>query len=203
MLDLGVIKSALDLFQQLLGIIDRSEKAKHDMFNEIFKPLYEQLELVIKEYYALIRQCSTRLSDANPDFMSILNEMETNRAALVLSRNAVVGESFAIANVYGSHAVPVAGKIQALAKRFAEDISNLFNRGNYMFYGDSHSGRRSTAVTGLMQHIRQLAEGGRHDQRDLQSRREIAKKTLEDMEKAWTNVTGSYMEWRLYCVGKI
>jgi hypothetical protein len=41
MLDLGVIKSALDLFQQLLGIIDRSEKAKHDMFNEIFKPLYE------------------------------------------------------------------------------------------------------------------------------------------------------------------
>src|SRR6516164_1124976 len=95
MIEIGVLTSAVELFDKILGIIDRRQKNKKELFANRFKPLYEKLEMVSKEYYAAVQETLAELEKPQPEYSSIRDNLVRRRAGLVLVRNGVLGQAFA------------------------------------------------------------------------------------------------------------
>ena len=46
MIEIGVLKTAVDLFDKVLNIIDRQSKNRRELFKDAIEPLYSRLELI-------------------------------------------------------------------------------------------------------------------------------------------------------------
>jgi hypothetical protein len=96
MLSIAVMKSAVGLFKDLVGMVNERRKHYREAFERICTPLYEKLELVAKEYHGIFAYISAALSKKNPDLQSIQSEVTSRRNDLVIVRDGIVGKSFAI-----------------------------------------------------------------------------------------------------------
>src|SRR5690349_16558786 len=71
------------------------------MFERTFKPLYERLELVAKEYHRAVEHANLRLQQDEPKLESIINQLQAQRADLIITRNGIVGEALGFVKRYG------------------------------------------------------------------------------------------------------
>lgn len=74
MIEFAALKSVVDLFKQLINISDGRAKVKRDSFERTFKPLYERIEIVAKEYYGAVSKTASQLNKPSPDYTVILQE---------------------------------------------------------------------------------------------------------------------------------
>lgn len=100
MLDLNVVKSIVALFKGVIDIIEGRTKVRRDSFDRTFKPLYDRMEVVAKEYYAAVSRASLLLTKSAPQYSDILDELEASRAAIIIARNGVLGEATAFHGRY-------------------------------------------------------------------------------------------------------
>jgi hypothetical protein len=132
MIDLAMAKSVVDLFKELLGFLDRKNQNRRDVFNNAYKPLYERLDAVVKEYYAAMREVLKHLEENEPDLRGAIRELEDRRASLVLARDGILGEASAFfehrrSRAEFSTALIGAGKeLEAKSLAFAESILIYF-----------------------------------------------------------------------------
>jgi hypothetical protein len=87
------VKTLVDLFKTGLGLIDRAKKDKQKKFNDVYKPLYLELEKIANRYHKIIQEAVHRLSKDKPDFDTIIREIKEGRDQLVFIRYAVIGKS--------------------------------------------------------------------------------------------------------------
>jgi hypothetical protein len=92
MLDVGVIKSVIDLFNSLLALIDRGAKERRDAFERTIKPLYGDLQRITNEYYQIIEHARVALEETDPDLSSIVRDVKSKRADMIMARNEIIGQ---------------------------------------------------------------------------------------------------------------
>ena len=195
-----VVKLVVDLVKELLGFIDRGKKEKHEMFERVCKPLYDRLELVAKEYHEIVQKAARRLDENEPDFDSIVKEIEDGRAQLIILRNGVIGESEGFLKRYVS--VQEKDDFARLTYAFAYHIYGYFRDSERLFYDEE-----GTMATGLISDILSCKDTIQDPESakrldfylSLDSLRERSKKTLTDLERKWRELSKSYTDLKLYC----
>jgi hypothetical protein len=129
MIELATIKAVVDLFKDLVGLVKQREQDKREAFERTCKPLYDRLEIVFKQYYAMVATTARQLDKPKPNFEAVLREMKKQRDAVVIARNGILGEAEALLNIDGDPAregVMKARSFERLVRAFASDIVALF-----------------------------------------------------------------------------
>jgi hypothetical protein len=207
MLEIAMLKSLVDLFKELLNIVDRGAKNRRETFEKTFKPLYERLEPVAKEYYMIIHQAAHQLEQPDPDFNSIVAEVEARRAGLIIVRNGVLGEADAFTErFFGSNAeaeMLKRGQFAELAYEFAKSVSEYFLTTELAF------AREESVMTGFIIDLGILVkekrgEAHREEWEPTYSvgRKRVlddAKRALKNLESDWTTVSEKYARLKIYC----
>jgi hypothetical protein len=226
-IELAVVKSVVDLFKELLSFIDRAEKNRREMFDRTFKPLYERMEAVAKEYHSALAGAALALQAPEPDLQSILKEFEQKRAELIIARNGVVGESKTFQNEFKypwdeERLLDKKGRQQKLAFQFVKSITDYFEVAHDQTFegelwphpdeltsvftdqGWSVSKRSPSMHTALADDIRlclRLRERLPQEvwDEDLNHLRECSKRLSNLLEERWSELSMRFTELRLYC----
>ena len=199
------------------------------MFERTFKPLYERLEVVAKEYHGIVQHALSRLQHNNPDLEFISNQMQAKRAALVIARNGVIGEAFAFTHHYGVLGprasllsfcpVESTGEFEKLVLEFAHSVTVYFQCANEYLEGDHSRDKLNWLATKLelvaqasatsyisrlgddMKLAFRLRRRGTQDSHDedLRSIRYKAAWTLRELENNWETVSMRFAALRLFC----
>jgi hypothetical protein len=200
-IDIQIAKSIVDLFKAVIDIADGRTKAKRDSFNRTFKPLYERMEAIAKEYYAALSKTALQLSQPNPDYSSILDELEAKRATIIIARNGILGEALAFKKGYEpeqSRKVVNEDRLAQLAYIFATSIHD------YFYLGERDLERDQSAMTGLVYNLQVLSGRFRYADRyrksvTLDTAREYAAIAVATRERCWTDVAKAYTDLKLFC----
>src|SRR5580704_14760551 len=130
MLELETFRSVVGLFKEVVGLIDQRNKNKRELFERTCKPLYDRLELIVKDYYAALAVATSELDKSQPVLRGILRDMNDRRSALIIARNGIMGEAEALVGHYVSPleaaSIRRRPKLDELIRAFALDVLGLF-----------------------------------------------------------------------------
>jgi hypothetical protein len=203
MIEVATLKSIVDLFKQLLSIVNGRAKARRDSFDRTFKPLYDRMEIVAKDYYAAVSKTASQLNDPSPDYRKILKELEASRAAIAIARNGVLGESQAFLNKYGARSdrTLTGDRLNKLAYNFANNLCHYFYDSERAF---AFAPEGTTRMTGLLISLKDLSERPQNKKfyRAIASdAQRQANRAVVSLEHCWTEVSKAYAELKLVCGG--
>jgi hypothetical protein len=164
------------------------------------------LQPIAEKYYDIVKKASDGLASKTPNFHSIISEMETQRSALIIARNGILGATAAFKyDSFGPPPEPPAEKIrnefEELIYRFAESIWNYF-------YQESQLVRvpKSTRMINLIMSMHGAADVleapriRREEKLNILTKvRQFAQNDLEKLENNWIIVSERYMHLKLYC----
>jgi hypothetical protein len=208
MIEMATVKSIVDLFKDLLSVIDRRNEDRRRVFEQTCAPLYERMEIVAKEYHAIIHEAVARLEAVDPDGGSILDDVQKKRAALIIARNGVVGEARAFVKRYGdepSREILKKGRFEQFAFAFATSVSSYFIDIDHLL-----EGKFPSLMTGLINELKRLAQlqqkaansiSAARISYTLNHSREVARSVSKELEIKWTEVAKRYTELKLDCLG--
>jgi hypothetical protein len=213
MIDLAILKSVVDLFNKSLNIIDGRAKIKREHFERMFKPLYERMETIAKEYHAAVSRTASQLGVPDPDYSAILDELKSSRSRIVIARNGIIGEASAFKDKFQTGeptAVLNEDKLAKLAFHFAESVYDYFDKSEEAF------AREETVMTGLLISLAVLSEPRRDERKydpdddpnyegdpyayvTLGRARREAQYAVGILENRWTDVSKAYADLKLFC----
>jgi hypothetical protein len=193
------VKTLVDLFKTGLGLIDRAKKDKQKKFNDVYKPLYLELEKIANRYHKIIQEAVHRLSKDKPDFDTIIREIKEGRDQLVFIRYAVIGKSRSLLERYdpvrkphARRASPAVDKFAQSVYEFAKNISTFFLVCERAAYNDHF-----TIAQGLIIDIQNYQNIRRKSRKDLDTLRKKAQETLTNLELQWLELSQSYAKVEL------
>jgi hypothetical protein len=218
MIELASLKSLVDLFKELLAIREDRRQDKRKVFDRVCKPLYEQLEPIAKEYYAIVSECASKLEDSKPDYFAIAKRVSERRAAIVIGRNGILGacdsQSERSTNFYKKPRFrlrPLApnSTFDELLDEFIYSIYRYFYEEKEHILGqeeDTFEYRKkletSSRTTDLIMTLKSAAVecvDVRYAPKLLISVRYFTNSALEELEDYWTRVSRRYTELKTFC----
>jgi hypothetical protein len=127
MIEIATIKSLIEIFKNLLGLIETTKKAKKDLFQNIASPLMERLEPLATEYYQYLYDAVMKLKEDKPDLDEVVNSLRQRRSAIIIARNGILGEAEAFMKKRnGLLDKKARGTLDQLLFNFASAIRMLF-----------------------------------------------------------------------------
>jgi hypothetical protein len=190
MFDIALANSVLDLFGKLLGYVDREAKNRREVFERTCLPLFEQLEILAKEYYAAIHKASLQLAKPNPDLRAIADELEAERGAIIIAREGILGRAAAFGYHYGHYFASgkADGAVDPL-RGFAEAVTNYF----YVEHGTGLTG--ITTLSAMIQFY--LDFDSDVTENELMEVRDVSRRILQDLEARWKEIAKRFERVRL------
>jgi hypothetical protein len=227
MIELATIRSVLSLLKDLLFFVERGKKRKRETFDRICKPLYERLEVVANDYYAGVSQATQALSKPRPNLKEIAQDLRTKRAALIIARDAVVGEAQAAYALdlpsypptFGLSQLIVPGGVRSLARArnggppnnirgefrkasfyFSESILQYFFGVRYVFehYDPGPYGSGMSFLIDVISEIEDMSRKRRSiTKAELALLRKLSRELCRSLEDRWREVARNYANCRL------
>ena len=65
-----MFNSILSLIDRIINLLDRRAKSRRDLFNEIVKPVFNEMEKVVEQYFLSLCRCQAMVEQANRDDLS-------------------------------------------------------------------------------------------------------------------------------------
>jgi hypothetical protein len=194
MIELATLNSVVSLFKELIGIIKDRREEERKTFDRVCKPLYEQLGPLAKEYYSIVQDCATRLTEEEVNFEHIANVATARRAAIVLARNGVLGF------VHPYFDLPTSGnEFDRLMNGFARAVVTYFyNEGETLSEEQYVLTSRGTELITYYRSIGRTIRAT--DSRvDVERMKAHTSRALKELETNWIKVSEKYADLKIYC----
>lgn len=210
MIELETVKSAVDLFKELVGFINNKRKGRHKILEHTCKLLHERLEPIVNEYYLIINEAEVRVAQQQPALAEIFDDVAQRRSLFIMARNGILGEAQALKEHHSaillsekSNSSPRTttpkGLFETLVYEYAISIETYFGRGKVM--ADMTESVLSKIVDEAIYVPKPKTEADRISQRqaNLASLRHTLKRTLKELEERWLETSRCYTALKLYC----
>lgn len=215
MIEIATLRSAVGLFKDFLLILARNDENKRDLFSKTIQPLYKELEKLAREYYHMLSSARYQLDDGRISLSKILKELQEKRGNIVIGRNGLLGEAFALQKYYSGIEERYKGPLEVSAVKFARSVLVYFHGVSASFHlgadegvldlmigitGDPAEGRIMSLATRLGVMISQAKDDGRDSAKDREDLIYFTERTLAQLESNWLAISASYNELRMLCV---
>lgn len=201
MIEIGGIKSSIDLLDQLMRMIRQGRQDKREAFDRICKPLFEKLEPIVQEYFAIANDALRDLENG-AEVRDVIRGMMKRRANLLIARDRLIGNARAFSELLPRDgANPFESRILA----FGASVSALFFEIDQWFnYSEPLTDLQTFRIDlerveqGNMSKFDAMAAAEERQKALLLRWREISQlyTTLEMLRDAWPQARPWWRFWR-------
>jgi hypothetical protein len=200
MLDPATVAIIVPLFKEIIEFFKGRGAKRRDMFERTFKPLYEALEPVAKDYHGIVRKAALQLEKRNPDLVSIVHEVQAERAGLIMARQGLLGEADAFIKDFGNNnertskafeRIRRKGELEGLALAFAQAIVAYFCSEEF---GGHAREPHLTKMSGLVRLVEDAIASGHSENLERQ-----AQYLCRHLEETWRTVGERYASLKWFC----
>ena len=209
MLDIAMVKGAIDLVKELGGFIEWTGKRRRTQFEKIIEPLFQRLEVIAKEYYATVAQVRQQIGAKDADLVAIFKAASEKRALLVIARNGILGETQALRGSIPKNAQTPSQAIDPFDEQLAKFVENI-----HLYFINpvaSPSGyqddpatlffrKRFSLLTALLQELRISKSGDLNNSAGQRLRAKLAPmvaEKLQHLENQWTEIASSFAKLKM------
>ena len=186
--EIAVISQTLSLIKGLTGLLSDSRTDHRLVFNDVVRPLYENLTPIASSYRVSLKKLRHNLENEAVPLPEVLKNLDVAREGIVMSRAAILGALEGAANTKPEHGHRNGSREDFL--RFLLAIRSFFYDDPLEYSASVMSVFRDDIVV--------LIKGGKELQdRFATTRQELASLVdlrCSDMERQWIEVSRAYGE---------
>ncbi len=205
MLDIGLVRSSIDLFRDLLSILDQRKDRSDPMVAAVLQPCFDRLVPIVQAYGELMTSVLLRLEEPNADLAAIRRHVIAQRAPLALARSGVLGEiralrslrripdSAGLAARYGDPTEPFRTRVAV----FAEAVATLFTYGDAFTEAPALHSLMTSVIAELDRTAARMQGGERGQDAPMAELRRRVRDSLALFEHNWQSVCQAFAEAKL------